>query len=70
VVLQALAAATPRTRYLVGKDARRLAFLARWMPDRLFDRLRVQLFGLPREFGGMRAAAEPIVSAGEGEVAR
>jgi NAD(P)-dependent dehydrogenase (short-subunit alcohol dehydrogenase family) len=70
VVLQALTAATPRTRYLVGKDARRLAFLARWMPDRLFDRLRVRLFGLPREFGGMRGAADPVVSTREGEVAR
>jgi NAD(P)-dependent dehydrogenase (short-subunit alcohol dehydrogenase family) len=52
VVLRALNAATPKTRYLVGRDARRLAFLARWMPDRLFDRLRLRLFGLSTEFGG------------------
>lgn len=52
VVLRALTARTPRTRYLVGKDARRLAIVARWVPDRLFDRFRVQLFGLPSDFGG------------------
>ena len=51
VVLRALTARQPRTRYLVGKDARRLAFLARWAPDPLFDRIRVRLFGLPRVFG-------------------
>jgi NAD(P)-dependent dehydrogenase (short-subunit alcohol dehydrogenase family) len=50
-VLRALQARRPRTRYLVGKDARRLAFVARWAPDRLFDRIRVKLFGLPRKFG-------------------
>jgi NAD(P)-dependent dehydrogenase (short-subunit alcohol dehydrogenase family) len=32
-VLRALAARRPRSRYLVGKDARRFAFFARWMPD-------------------------------------
>jgi NAD(P)-dependent dehydrogenase (short-subunit alcohol dehydrogenase family) len=41
----------PRTRYLVGKDSRRLALAARVMPDRLFDRVRAQLFGLPKVFG-------------------
>jgi NAD(P)-dependent dehydrogenase (short-subunit alcohol dehydrogenase family) len=55
VVLRALTAGTPRTRYLVGKNAGRLAFLARWLPDRLFDRLRLRLFRLPGEFGGRRA---------------
>jgi NAD(P)-dependent dehydrogenase (short-subunit alcohol dehydrogenase family) len=56
-VLRALAARRPRTRYLVGKDARRLAFLARWAPDRLFDRIRIKLFDLPKKFG----VAQPTV---------
>jgi NAD(P)-dependent dehydrogenase (short-subunit alcohol dehydrogenase family) len=53
-VRRALTAGTPRTRYLAGKNAGRLAFLARWLPDRLFDRLRLRIFGLPGEFGGRR----------------
>ncbi|MEO3892208.1 SDR family oxidoreductase [Nonomuraea sp. B5E05] len=52
VVLRALTASKPATRYLTGKDARLLASMARWLPDRTFDRLRVKLFGLPSEFGG------------------
>ncbi|HEY7486482.1 MAG TPA: SDR family oxidoreductase [Streptosporangiaceae bacterium] len=59
VILRALTAKRPKTRYLAGKDSRRLAFLARWAPDRLFDRLRVRMFGLPKEFGGLR---EPAVA--------
>lgn len=54
VVLRALRAERPRSRYLAGKHARRLALLARWAPDPLFDRIRIRLFGLPRRFGGMR----------------
>ncbi len=50
-VLRALSARRPRTRYVVGKDGRLLAFVARWAPDRLFDRMRIRLFGLPRQFG-------------------
>ena len=34
-VLRALSARRPRSRYLAGKGARRLAFFARWMPDPL-----------------------------------
>ena len=59
-VLRALSARRPRTRYLAGKDGRLLAFVARWAPDRLFDRIRVRLFGLPRKFG---AAHQPIGAA-------
>ncbi len=51
-ILRALGAKRPRTRYLVGKDSRRLAFLARWAPDPLFDWIRIRIFGLPRKFGG------------------
>jgi len=50
-VLRALAARRPRSRYLVGKDARRFAFFARWMPDLLFDPLRLRVLGLPTGFG-------------------
>jgi len=53
-VIHALTATTPRTRYLVGKHARALAFVARWAPDPLFDQIRLRLFGLPRKFGVMR----------------
>jgi NAD(P)-dependent dehydrogenase (short-subunit alcohol dehydrogenase family) len=50
-VLRALTAKRPRTRYLVGKDAYKLALISRWAPDWLFDRIRIELFGLPERFG-------------------
>jgi hypothetical protein len=55
LILRVLNTSTPKTRYLVGRDAGRLALLARWMPDGLFDRLRLRLFGLPIQFGGAPA---------------
>ena len=61
LILRVLNTTTPKTRYLVGRDARRLALLARWMPDGLFDRLHLRLFGLPTEFGGARAADTAFV---------
>jgi NAD(P)-dependent dehydrogenase (short-subunit alcohol dehydrogenase family) len=51
-VVHAIMTPKPKTRYLVGKHARTLALVARWAPDRLFDLLRLRLFGLPRKFGG------------------
>ncbi|HSS03556.1 MAG TPA: SDR family NAD(P)-dependent oxidoreductase [Solirubrobacterales bacterium] len=42
----ALSARRPRTRYLVGKDARGQALLARVLPDRLLDWLITRLTGL------------------------
>lgn len=51
VIEKIFAARRPRTRYLVGKDSWRLAFVARWMPDRVFDLIRIRLFGLPKGFG-------------------
>ncbi|MGR6924494.1 SDR family oxidoreductase [[Actinomadura] parvosata] len=51
VVLRALTAAKPATRYKVGKDSGLLAFVARWLPDRTFDQIRFKLFGLPPKFG-------------------
>jgi NAD(P)-dependent dehydrogenase (short-subunit alcohol dehydrogenase family) len=68
-VLRALAARRPRTRYLVGKDARRFAFFARWMPDLLFDPLRLRAVGLPTGFG--TAAYTPTdLSASKSAIAR
>lgn len=55
VVLEALTATRPRTRYLCGKDARLLATLSWLLPDRLFDRLRRKLFGIPHHFGGLES---------------
>jgi NAD(P)-dependent dehydrogenase (short-subunit alcohol dehydrogenase family) len=46
VVLGALAAPTPRTRYLVGRDAAVAGRLARVAPDRLLDRLTRRNVGL------------------------
>jgi NAD(P)-dependent dehydrogenase (short-subunit alcohol dehydrogenase family) len=47
-VLRALTARRPHTRYLVGKEVRVLAFLAKWAPDRLFDRIKIKIFRLPQ----------------------
>jgi NAD(P)-dependent dehydrogenase (short-subunit alcohol dehydrogenase family) len=47
-VAHALTARRPRTRYLVGADARLQAALARLLPDRLRDRLTARFMGLPR----------------------
>jgi hypothetical protein len=66
VVLRALTARHPRTRYLVGNDARKLAFPARWAPDRVFDRIRVRLFGLPGVAGAAPTDAPRRVPMREG----
>jgi NAD(P)-dependent dehydrogenase (short-subunit alcohol dehydrogenase family) len=47
----ALTAMQPRTRYRVGKHATFLATLATFVPDRLLDKIRFRLTGMPREFG-------------------
>jgi short-subunit dehydrogenase len=39
VVVHALTTKRPRTRYLVGRDAKLRARAARVLPDRVFDRL-------------------------------
>jgi NAD(P)-dependent dehydrogenase (short-subunit alcohol dehydrogenase family) len=48
VVEHALTAARPRTRYLVGRDAKLRAAMARWLPDRVFDRLVARAMGIGR----------------------
>lgn len=47
VVEHALTAASPRTRYLVGADAKLRARLNAFVPDRLRDRLFTRVLGLP-----------------------
>jgi NAD(P)-dependent dehydrogenase (short-subunit alcohol dehydrogenase family) len=46
-VAHALTARNPKTRYLVGHNARLLVFLNKVLPDRLFDQLVIRYFGLP-----------------------
>jgi NAD(P)-dependent dehydrogenase (short-subunit alcohol dehydrogenase family) len=58
VICRALTVKRPRTRYLVGKDARLLSAVARWAPDRLFDHMRVKLFDLPKTFGEAQPAIQ------------
>jgi len=50
-VVHALTAACPRTRYLVGTDAKIRAWMVKWLPDRLNDRLLTWMLQLPREGG-------------------
>jgi NAD(P)-dependent dehydrogenase (short-subunit alcohol dehydrogenase family) len=53
VVLRALTAARPKTRYLAGKDSTLLSLLPRLVPERLLDLLRLRIFGLPTAFGAL-----------------
>jgi NAD(P)-dependent dehydrogenase (short-subunit alcohol dehydrogenase family) len=46
VVHHALTARHPRIRYVVGKNARLMTILPRFLSDHLFDRLRMRIFGL------------------------
>lgn len=47
-VAHALSAARPKTRYLVGFDARFRAVLAAWLPDRVQDWLLARVLKLPK----------------------
>jgi NAD(P)-dependent dehydrogenase (short-subunit alcohol dehydrogenase family) len=46
-VIHALTSSHPKTRYLVGKDAKFRALLSRLLPDRLQDRLLTAVLQLP-----------------------
>ena len=48
-VHHALTAARPRTRYLVGTDAKLRAWMVKWLPDRVQDRLLGWALKYPRE---------------------
>lgn len=47
VVEQALTASRPKTRYLVGADAKIRALMVKLLPDRLADRLLTRVLNLP-----------------------
>lgn len=47
VVAHALTAPKPRTRYLVGKDAKLRGRVSKFLPDRMRDRLILKHLGLP-----------------------
>ena len=49
-VERALTDPNPRTRYPAGKDSRRLALLARFLPEKLLDRAILRAFGLNQPF--------------------
>jgi len=51
----ALTAARPRTRYRAGKHASLLPFLAAVVPDRLLDKIRFGIVGMPAKFGAIKA---------------
>ncbi len=46
-VQHALTAKTPRTRYVVGRDAQIQRMLVKWVPDRVRDGLVRRQLGLP-----------------------
>ena len=48
-VAHALTARTPKTRYVVGRNARRVTALARLVPDRIRDWLVMRELGVPRD---------------------
>ena len=54
-VLSALTDRKPKTRYPVGADARVLLAMSGLLPDRLLDRVRFRVFGMPASFGARRA---------------
>ena len=45
-VQHALTSGHPRLRYRVGKHAKLLAMLAKILPERVFDSIRVKMLGL------------------------
>lgn len=47
VVEEALTASVPKTRYLVGTDAKVRAFIGKILPDRIMDRLLTSVLKLP-----------------------
>jgi short-subunit dehydrogenase len=46
-VLHALTAKRPKTRYLVGRDAKLRALMLKWLPDRMQDWLLKKALRLP-----------------------
>jgi len=50
-VQHALTTPRPLPHYPVGRDAHLLRALPRLLPDRVLDRIRLRVFGIPRGFG-------------------
>jgi NAD(P)-dependent dehydrogenase (short-subunit alcohol dehydrogenase family) len=50
-VLHALTAKRPKTRYLVGRDAKVRALMLKWLPDRLHDWVLKKVLNLPDRSG-------------------
>ncbi len=48
-VLHALTAPSPKTRYLVGTDARIRALMVKWLPDRAQDWILTKVLKLPSQ---------------------
>jgi NAD(P)-dependent dehydrogenase (short-subunit alcohol dehydrogenase family) len=68
-ILRAVTAPRPRTRYLIGTDAKLSAFLKRNLPDRWMDAIIFRMFGLPRRVKDPEGELEvqpQIVNAGRG----
>jgi NAD(P)-dependent dehydrogenase (short-subunit alcohol dehydrogenase family) len=57
-VFEALTATNPKPRYLVGRDAKVLSWLAALVPDRIRDRMLMKRFGLPQQLEGDQRVAE------------
>ncbi len=57
-VVSALTAKKPKTRYLAGKDARKIAVIAKTLPDRVKDLAVAHEAGLPRQMSA--ATRKPV----------
>jgi NAD(P)-dependent dehydrogenase (short-subunit alcohol dehydrogenase family) len=57
-VFEALTAPNPKPRYLVGRDAKALSWLAALVPDRIRDRLLIKRFRLPQRLESEHRVAE------------
>jgi NAD(P)-dependent dehydrogenase (short-subunit alcohol dehydrogenase family) len=55
-IYHALTSDRPKIRYRAGKDARLLTTLPRILPDRILDKIRLRMLGLPLLFGQNREA--------------
>jgi NAD(P)-dependent dehydrogenase (short-subunit alcohol dehydrogenase family) len=58
-VAHALLSPRPRTRYPVGRQAKLLIPLSRWLPDRLKDELLLRVSGLPRTAAQTAGSSAP-----------
>ena len=58
-VFEALTAPNPKSRYLVGRDAKALSWLAALVPDRIRDSMLMKQFGLPQRLEDEQRPAKP-----------